>query len=149
MKKSSLLKNFLNKNLNKKTIDKSNSTSNNHIFLVSPDGIKKEVFFLDGCQFTICGENNIIEIYEPIGLFLGAKIFINGCNNTKTIIKQQCCLRGCYIDFFNGNNQKLIIGEKTHCGGLIIKMHENSSINIGSHCMFSENIVIWGADGHI
>lgn len=124
------------------------SNDNNHIYLVSPGGEKKEIFSFKGLNVTFNGKNNTIEIYQPIKKIYNINIDINGCDYTRTIIGKNSVIQNLVVNFFNGNNQQCIIGDEFNCGSVTIFMHENSKLTIRNKCMFSSNITIWTADGH-
>lgn len=124
----------------------------NHVYLIdSKNGVKQEIFNdLDGLHFDISGRNNIIEIYTPIGRFANTTIFIAKSNGVRITFEQNIFLTGCFFSIWKGENQKCFIGQWTSfAGNDIINIHNNSSLYIGTDCMFSNNVDIWCSDGHV
>lgn len=124
---------------------------NNHIYLINSEtGKKTEIFDdLDGLHFNISGNDNIIEIFTPIGKFENTTIFIAKTNGAVITFAPEIYLINCFFSIYNGENQRCFIGKWTSfAGNAVINIHNNSSLYIGEDCMFSNNIDIWCSDGH-
>lgn len=99
----------------------------------------------------------------------GLKIKFHGHDSTVILPKRKVWGRKGYFDIFNNvnveiepvsylpvvklelvalDNSRLHIKEDFSCAGTYIVLGENSSLNIGSHCMFSNRICIRTYDGH-
>ena len=123
----------------------------NNLILVKTDGSKvinpliNQDFMNFGNIDAICG-GATINIYEPIRLALKITIsVIGGCKNANLEIKPGV------IGFINlvvgGQNSYLHIGDNSIINGLCVSLIDGS-VNIGSNCMFSDNISLWCGDSH-
>lgn len=123
---------------------------NNHIYLINSETMeKKEVLFAStGLNIEVHGDNNIIEIMHPIGRFENTKIFISKTSFAKVRFENNVYIPNTFISIYNGKEQNLLIKKYTSIGSAMINIHENSSLEIGEDCMFSDNVIIWCADGH-
>ena len=99
-----------------------------------------------GLKITINGNNNKIHIGKNCR-FINST-FVIGNNDTEIKISDNCLLQGIFARLSYGENQQLTIGENSIMYGANIILDENSSIKIGSDCLFANNVSIWGADGH-
>jgi acetyltransferase-like isoleucine patch superfamily enzyme len=80
--------------------------------------------YISNLSVTIVGVNNILNIEHGVKLY-----------NTKIVIR--------------GNNCNITIKEETTIGGgTIICMGIDNYINIGSFCMFADEVDIWATDSH-
>ena len=134
-----------------RTNKQTNKQDGNYIYLIdSTTGIRTQINHdIPGLHFHIDGHDNIIEILTPIGLYKNCTIRIEKCSGAHVRFENHIYLQDCFFSIYNGNNQKCYIDRYTSfAGGAIINIHNNSSLHIGTDCMFSNNIVIWTSDGH-
>ncbi len=132
-------------------VAQTNKQTNNHIYLIdSETGVRTEITKdIPGLHFHIDGSNNTIEILTPIGLYRNCTIYMEKCNGAHVRFENNIYLKECFFSIYNGENQKCVIEKYTSfAGGAVINVHNNSSLHIGTDCMFSSNIVIWTSDGH-
>lgn len=95
----------------------------------------------------INGKNNIIDI-DDSAVFFESSITINA-NNCHIIIKKIKYIRFADILVYNGDNQKIEIGNNTSIEEIKIRScGEGSRLIIGNNCMLAGGISIWTADGH-
>ena len=123
---------------------------NNHIYIINSEtGKKEEITNLPlGLNIEVNGDDNIVEIYTPIGNFNNTKIFISKTKGAQIKFENNVYIPNTFISIYNGKNQNCIIKKYTSIGSTYINIHENSSLQIGEDCMFSDNVTIWCADGH-
>lgn len=93
------------------------------------------------------GQNNQVTIDTP-DVFVGTHIQIDA-NNTHIHIKNVRYIRYSKIFVYNGDNQRLTIGDGTSVEGMNVYLcGQDSSLEIAEDCMLANNIQIWTADGH-
>lgn len=114
------------------------------------------------------GEDNVIKINKECRL-QNSRIWIKG-NGNKIFLEDNVILKDCII-VLNGDNNFVHIGENnifkqleininhhnntfytgsdtTSSGKIEVQLKEGTSINIGSNCLLSRNIIIRTSDGH-
>ncbi len=99
-----------------------------------------------GLKITIRGDNN--RIYIGKGCVFKNATFTIGNNDTVIDISDNCFLQGIFARLSFGENQQLTISENCTLYGARIILDENSSLKIGSGCLFANNVAIWASDGH-
>lgn len=74
--------------------------------------------------------------------------FIIGNDNAKIHIDTGSELHGVFARLSYGVNQSFMVGKHTILYGADIIIDENGGLNIGSYCLFANNINIRASDGH-
>ena len=113
--------------------------SNNKVFLINKNGIKKEVKKrkFKSLQIYFRGNNNIVTINEPIKLFR-TDINIEG-NDCNCIIEKNASGKMQLLVY--GKKASCKIGENTTIADMQIVLMDNE-IEIGSDCMISNNVKV-------
>lgn len=122
---------------------------NNRIVLVAPDGTRRNVRSVRGCEFMFSGSNNYIELHEPVRVKL--KVHVSSNVNIKILPSL-----GGVLHIYKGR------GESAHTNNVVIGKGFSSSgsvkfelafggcgdITIGEDCMFAYNINVRTGDYH-
>lgn len=119
---------------------------NNTIIYIAPNGKKRTVRKLAGCNIYFHGDNNCVQVHGPLNaLKMDAKLYGNS-----TIIIQSSKYENRYLNIYGiVRNCNLEIGKDFYTNGpLQIEFTENSKIIIGNDCMFSYDIIMRTGDGH-
>ncbi|MEK5239335.1 acyltransferase [Paenibacillus sp. FSL L8-0470] len=102
--------------------------------------------FLKKTSIIIIGNNNVVSIKKN-AVLINTGILIVG-NNHKIEIGEQCIIKNSGF-CFEDNGCKILIDDKTTAEGIQVAALElDTSIIIGSDCMFSANISIRNSDSH-
>lgn len=101
---------------------------------------------IPGLHISINGNNNIINIGNHT--IFKHTTFLIGNSDTKIYIDTGSELHGIFIRLSCGEKQSFMIGKHTILYGAHIILDENSVLNIGSYCLFANNVDIWASDGH-
>lgn len=108
---------------------------------------KKEI--IDGLKITIFGDNNVIRIAKNI-VMTNCQLCIYGNGNFFELNKTHSSVNNTMIMFQKSDNSKLVIGSNIFIGSAKILIEENNTVvEIGRDCMFSDNIQIRNSDGHV
>lgn len=122
----------------------------NHIVIIAQDGSRRLVGDVPGCDITMRGKNNRIELYQPIGdLHLNVDIGSN-CNITIYPIMWSAYLRIMKLEQ-NTAKTRLSIGRNfstTDWVRLEFAPGGPADITIGDDCMFAWDIEISTGDYH-
>lgn len=94
----------------------------------------------------IRGSNNVIKVGG--GTFLENPFVLIIGNNNQLVIGNNCKVRKHTIFRIEGNGVAIHIGDSTTLQHDSILVAQQASINIGSDCMFSNNIHIRSSDSH-
>lgn len=121
---------------------------NNKIVVVCADGTRKCVKSFPGANITFDGDNNYIELHEPLDkLSLFAKLKSNTdiiIHSSKNDVK--LCIDEC-LDSVRKN--RLIVGPNFWSTGLVfVEVKDGVDVIIGKDCLFSWGIVLRTTDHH-
>ena len=118
----------------------------NTFVLIKKDGKKVYNPKIKNLTVKMFGENNYIEIHEPINII--KKGYISCVSNSKISIGANNKYKE--IEILVGTNNELKIGKNTTAGRAHFLMREsqNTKISIGDDCMISYNVIIRTGDGH-
>lgn len=120
---------------------------NNKIVTVDENGKEYEITNgFPGFRFLVTGNNCTVKIHTP----LISTFTVIECKNDNCYIEIGSSKGpfSVHIECVSGQNQKVIIGKDTTIGDACIVCNEQAQVLIGSDCMLSGMIRIWGADGH-
>lgn len=128
----------------------SDKGKNNKIIVVDKDGNKIPVKGITGMNIKFVGDNNYLEIHEPIN---GLRLDVNITSNVKIIIKGSKHKKR-YIYIVKGQIHKgentVYVGENLSCSKKVSLnlSRGGGDITIGQDCMFSWGIEIRTGDSH-
>lgn len=118
---------------------------NNKIYLINPDGTKKQVspsYYIKNFEIVFRGNNNEVFIKMPQRMH---RCILQICsNNNKIYIGKNNS--GKYNFRLIGNDNSIKIGENNTSSGFSAILND-SHLVIGNNCMFSNSIKLW-TDGH-
>ena len=115
------------------------------------------IYYFDGKTFipyhdnldisiSINGDNNFILLFKP--KFKNARITINNNNNNIIIIRNSKRFISLNV-LITANDNIIYINEDFQCGIVNFLLHEPyTTIKIGSHCLFSSDIMFMNSDAH-
>jgi acetyltransferase-like isoleucine patch superfamily enzyme len=125
---------------------------NNSIVVIRTDETKIEVDHIDGLTVHFHGENNSIEVYEPVAF---ANSFIETQDNLKVTIGAYSSINDLTISKMKGSVRPypasdVAIGSNWTCNGArMFVSPDGGTIRIGNDCMFSFGITMAISDAHI
>ncbi|MDR1218009.1 MAG: acyltransferase [Treponema sp.] len=125
---------------------------NNSIVVVKIDGTKIETDHIDGLAVDFHGENNSIEVYEPVAF---TNSFIETRDNLRVTIRAHSSVNNLRISKMWGSVRPypasgVAIGSNFTCNGAqMFVSPDEGNICIGNDCMFSFGITLAVSDGHI
>lgn len=125
------------------------SVMTNNTILLKSDSDARKICEFPGINFDIVGKNNTIILHN--GLIAKDINIIIKNDNCKIEIESSACFSNVNIVCVNGNGQSVYIGKNTSFAPFSrcqITLDDNSSLEIGNDCMFSNSIDIWATDGH-
>lgn len=133
LKELSIIRKIINKRTNK-------------FVLIKQNGEKVFNPKVKNLSLNLYGQNNYVEIHEPINV--KRELYISCVNNNKVIIKENNSYDKCRM-FLGSNNQIYIDSDTTiENADLITKNSKGKSISIGKDCMLSYGIRVRTSDGH-
>jgi len=119
---------------------------NNRIVLFDDNGFEIDLNKnISGLTISIDGNNNLVRIHAKT-VFIDSYIQIGNDNVCIEIDHSDFLsmyLRCCFRD-----GQKFKLGKNTEIGGACFYLDEETACFIGKGCMFSNDIKVWGSDGH-
>lgn len=118
----------------------------NTFVLIKKDGKKVYNPKIKNLTVKMFGENNYIEIHEPINI--AKKGYISCFSNSKVLIDANNKYKE--TEILVGTNNELMIGKNTTIERAYFLMREsqNTKISIGDDCMISYNVIVRTGDGH-
>lgn len=124
-------------------------TGNNHIVLVAPDGGRREVRSVPGCEFIFMGSDNYVELHEPVRV----KLKVQVSSNVRIKILP---VKGAVLHIYKGSGESahinnVTIGRNFSTSGYVkfeLAYGGGGDITIGDDCMFAYNINIRTGDYH-
>lgn len=123
----------------------------NHIWLIAPDGTRRQVTSVPNCKFKITGNNNNVYLHEPLN---GLQLSIQITNNVNVTVCS-CSCWGMKINicrFANGdkNISNIVVGKGCSTADVLnIEIaHGDGDVIIGEDCMFSWGCSIMTGDYH-
>ncbi len=118
----------------------------NTFVLIKKDGKKVYNPKIKNLTIKMFGENNYIEIHEPIKI--KKKGYISCVSNSKVLIGANNQYKE--IEILVGTNNELMIGKNTTVerAHFIMRESKNTKIAIGDDCMISYNVIVRTGDGH-
>jgi acetyltransferase-like isoleucine patch superfamily enzyme len=125
---------------------------NNSIVVVKTDGTKIEIDHIDGLAVNFHGENNSIEVYEPVAF---TNSFIETRDNLKVTIGAHSSVNNLIISKMWRSVRPypasgVAIGSNFTCNGAqMFVSQDEENICIGNDCMFSFKIILAVSDAHI
>jgi acetyltransferase-like isoleucine patch superfamily enzyme len=125
---------------------------NNSIVVVRTDGTKIEVDHIDGLAVNFYGENNSVEVYEPV-VFTNS--FIETRDNLRVTIGAYSSIDNLTISKMWGSVRPypasgVAIGSNFTCNGArMFVSPDEGNIRRGNDCMFSFGITMAISDAHI
>ena len=127
-----------------------NCGSNNKLIILDDNGNESSAQHIEGLRVHFRGSNSIVKIYKSTLLPKGLEIF---CGNNAYFESKRTkyCLIFDSAVMLTGSNSRVVIGENCSFGGIAIRMHDASDVevNIGNDCMFSFDITLYPTDAHI
>ena len=125
----------------------------NHIWIVAPDGTRRAVRSLPGCEFKIRGKNNNICLHEPVGKL---KLRLDISSNVNITIYPVHSWVGADIFVWRATEEcnkvvNLNIGagfSSTTQLKVSFTQGGGGDVTIGNDCMFSSDIEIRTGDSH-
>lgn len=108
---------------------------------------------IPGLELSICGDDNEIRIHRPcvidrVTIQIGSRASKFKNNGTRIEICENATFYGMYVRCTAGERQVLRFGRGSRIWGGKIILDETSGCLIGDDCNCSDNIYIWGSDGH-
>lgn len=122
---------------------KAKRKSGNDILLVGKDGVKRNVFYVEGVEIKFHGRNARIEIAES---FVFANTIIEVASDVVLQFGERGKVSNVRIDCRNG--VVFQVGKDFTWGGGLLYMQSGAEVSIGEDCMFSFNIELWTDDAH-
>lgn len=126
---------------------------NNAVFVISSDGTRTSVrracmFGKKHSKIKFHGNNNIVELYEPLG---DLRLNISVCNDTKITLMPSKYQRVIKINGVANLGNAVYIGQDFHTTGALHMevCHTGGDIKIGDNCLFGWNAFIRIGDGHV
>ncbi len=127
---------------------------NNRIIVVEngKERVLRQDERIPGLDISIFGDDNEIKIYRPNRLersrILVGNSVRNRNNGARIQLKRGCTFSGMLVDCVFGENQVFSFGERSRIWGGLVRLNEVSGCIIGDDCNCSDEIRIWGSDGH-
>ncbi len=122
--------------------------SNNRVIIIEC-GIERPLHRnanIPGLDIIVVGNNNTIKIEMPFNSHNSSIFIMNDGVNIE--LGRTSAFSNVKIVCRNGHRQVCKIGCDTTINGAIIELPESSGLIIGEGCLLSDNIKIWGSDGH-
>ena len=123
--------------------------SNNKIFIIDKNGVKKRAFFIKGLKVNFKGTNAQVVLYKPFPKFIDCEIFCG--NNSQVEIKSSTHKVTKLKIYATKNDCKCYLGSDFSCQNkcsLLLNKEANKKITIGDNCMFGSNVYIRTTDSH-
>ena len=118
----------------------------NKIVIYKKDGsVSENPKFIENVNICFLGENNILELFEPV--VFENNCIIKFCGWNSKVLLNKCRVKESV--FLLGHASNLSIDENSVINAHINMINEESlKVRIGKDCMFSFGIEIWATDGH-
>ena len=122
--------------------------SNNRVIIIE-NGIERPIHpkeCIRGLEIFVNGNNNTIKIEKPFNAGKSSILIEN--NDVNIELGRTAGFFETKIICRHGKGQICKIGSETTIVSATIDLSEASGLIVGKGCLFSENIKIWGSDGH-
>lgn len=128
----------------------------NRIIVVESDGRERLLGKderIPGLEISICGDDNEIRVHascrlERNTIQIGVVGSCSKNNGVRIEISENATFCGMYVRCITGENQRFSFGRGSRIWGGSVMLDENSGCLIGDDCNCSNEIHIWGSDGH-
>lgn len=128
----------------------------NRVIIVEEDGRERLLGRderIPGLAISICGDDNEIKVHKSCrlaGNTIQIGVVSSGSRNcgARIEILENATFQGMYVRCVSGENQRLRFGRGSRIWGGSIILDETSACFIGDDCNCSNEIRIWGSDGH-
>ena len=130
--------------------------ASNRIIVVESDGRERLLGKderIPGLEISICGDDNEIRVHascrlERNTIQIGVVGSCSKNNGVRIEISENATFCGMYVRCIAGENQRFSFGRGSRIWGGSVMLDENSGCLIGEDCNCSNEIHIWGSDGH-